>query len=84
MAKGLIILVISACMLSGCICVSGSQRKDRPEDKMVQLEQLNSDKATKIIQLQNLLADKERQIDEKDLKIEEMRKKLEMFGVFEK
>lgn len=51
---------------------------------MVQLEQLNSDKATKIIQLQNLLADKERQIDEKDLKIEEMRKKLEMFGVFEK
>jgi len=71
-------------MFSGCICVSKAQRQDRPENTIAQLERSNSDKAAKIAQLQNLLADKESQINERDLKIEEMRKKLEMFGVFEK
>ncbi len=78
---GLVILIISTFMLSSCICIPKNQKE---KVKVTQLQESILSKEAKITELQNLLADKERQINEKDSKIEELRKKLEMFGVFEK
>ena len=50
---------------------------------VIELENSVSSKDAEITRLERLLQEKDEQLNEKDLKIKELRSKLEMFGVFD-
>ncbi len=70
-------------ILSGC-ATAANNIKPESENRTVQLEAFLLQKDEDILRLNSLLEEKERQLEEKNIKIQELRKKLEMFGVFEK
>ncbi|MDD5005255.1 MAG: hypothetical protein PHS93_01965 [Candidatus Omnitrophica bacterium] len=72
-----ILLVVLCFSLVGCSIFTKSNKINQVKESLAEKDQ-------EIADLQNLLGEKERQISEKDAKIEDLSKKLEMFGVFEK
>ena len=63
-------LLLMLCLgLVGCTTLSRQKKIERQKDREIAI-------------LKNLLKDKEKEIQEKDRKIENLRKQLESFGVF--
>jgi uncharacterized membrane protein YvbJ len=75
-----ILLIIFVFILSGC---SVFQKKNSEAQLVIELENSVSSKDAEITRLERLLQEKDEQLNEKDLKIKELRSKLEMFGVFD-
>ena len=67
--------------LFGCITISKSSKL---EEQVTELQGVILKKDEGIKNLERLLKEKEKQINEKDAKIKKLRENLEMFGVFEK
>lgn len=76
-----ILLVLLCLGLIGCTVTSKGKKI---EDRIMQLEESLLNKDKEIGGLRDLLREREDWLREKDAKIEELNKKLEMFGVFEK
>jgi len=74
-----IFLVLLALSLVGCL--ASSKYKGSQNQRMTQQEP-SPDRDSEIAKLQELLKEKEGELKIKDAKIEELRKKLESFGVF--
>jgi len=72
-------IILLCFVLAGCIST--------PKTKTLKLQAIDlqeslSKKDVEIMRLQGLLSEKEQQLKEKDLKIEELKKKLAGFGAF--
>ncbi|MFH1622504.1 MAG: hypothetical protein ABIA97_05210 [Candidatus Omnitrophota bacterium] len=81
------ILPILLCLLVvGCAAVNSSKKVNKVdlEAQIIQLQHSLSEKETSLKQLQNLLQEKDLQLKDKEAKINDLHKRLEMFGVFEK
>jgi len=76
-----ILLIVLSLGVIGCISIS-SPKIGNLEEKVTQLQNDLLSREQEITRLQNLCDAKDEQLKGKDLKIEQLRKKLEGFGVF--
>ncbi len=74
------IIIIICLALAGCATSSGN-KKTVLSGKQLQVSLAQKDE--EISRLRDVLKEQEIQLKEKDLKIEELKKKLSSFGVFE-
>jgi len=79
--KKMMVILLSLGLLAGCI--STPKRKNL-KFRFTELEDQLLKKDEEVKLLKEITANNEALIKEKDLKIEELRKKLESLGVFEK
>ncbi|MFC1708938.1 hypothetical protein ACFL2J_02615 [Candidatus Omnitrophota bacterium] len=75
-----LVVVLLCLALSGCVATP----KVKKAEQEAPLQEALVKKDESIQRLQGLLKERDRQIAEKNEKIEKMRERLEMFGVFEK
>ena len=79
--KKLMVILLSLGLLAGCI---STPKTKNLKVRLTELEGQILKKDEELRLLKEITANNEALIKEKDLKIEEMRKKLESLGVFEK
>ncbi|MBL7198070.1 MAG: hypothetical protein ISS47_08215 [Candidatus Omnitrophica bacterium] len=86
-----VLLFILCLGLAGCITTSKGKKVEELEEcvstlqgSLLERDEIILKRDVVVRELQASLKESERQLDEKDAKILQLREKLEMFGVFEK